>query len=213
VTISAVLFDFGGVFTTSPFEAFNRYENAAGLPTDLIRTINSANPDTNAWAQFERSEVDIDGFVALFNAEGAARGHQVDGHQVLGCLKGDLRPDMVTALGIVKSHFKVGCITNNIASSEEGAVEQAPRHPSAEVMSMFEVVIESSKVGLRKPDPAIYELACRKLGVEPGEAVYLDDLGINCKPAKAMGMATIKVLSGEQAIADLEHVLGISLRS
>ena len=212
VTIRAVLFDFGGVFTTSPFEAFNRYEAEVGLPADLIRTINATNSDTNAWAKFERSEVDVEGFVDLFDAEASALGHAVDGHRVLGCLKGDLRPAMVTALDIVCRDHKVGCITNNVASNDDEAFPSGPKTEVAAVMDRFEVVIESSKVGLRKPDPAIYQLALDQLDVSADEAAYLDDLGINCKPAAALGMTAIKVVSGDQAIDDLSAVLGISLR-
>lgn len=212
MTIRAVLFDFGGVFTTSPFEAFNRYEDEAGVPKDLIRTINATNPDTNAWASFERSEIDVDEFVTVFAAEAAARGHVLDGHRVLSCLSGDLRPEMVTALDHVRRVHRVGCITNNVAKSDDEALPVGPRDGVAAVMDRFEVVIESSKVGLRKPDPAIYELACRELGVEAGEAVYLDDLGINCKPARALGMATVKVGDPEVALDQLEQIVGFTLR-
>lgn len=212
VTIRAVLFDFGGVITTSPFEAFNSYEAEAGLPLDLIRSINATNGDDNAWARFERSEVDVDGFVDLFEAEAAVLGLRVDGHRVLGCLSGDLRPEMVNALDIISGSFRIACITNNVASSSEDPIDFGPRVAVRAVMDRFEVVVESSKVGLRKPDPAIYHLACSLLDVDPSEAVYLDDLGINCKPARAMGMTTIKVLDGQQALIDLQNVLGIDLQ-
>ena len=81
-----------------------------------------------------------------------------------------------------------------------------------DVMVMFDHVVESSKVGCRKPEPRFYEIACDLLGVEPSECVFLDDLGVNLKPAKAMGMTTIKVGAAEPAIAELERVLGIDLR-
>jgi putative hydrolase of the HAD superfamily len=212
VTFRAVLFDFGGVFTTSPFEAFTRYEAAAGLPTDLIRTINATNSDTNAWAKFERSEVDVEGFVELFDAEALALGHVVDGRRVLACLKGDLRPAMVTALDIIARDHMVGCITNNVATNDDEAFPSGPKTEVAAVMDRFEVIIESSKVGLRKPDPEIYQLALDRLSVKAEEAVYLDDLGINCKPAAALGMTAIKVTSGDQAIDELSTTLGIPLR-
>ena len=210
MTISTVLFDFGGVFTSSPFEAFNLYEREIGVPPDIIRTINSTNPDANAWAQLERSEVDVAEFVELFNAEAAALGHTIDGHSVLGCLSGSLRPTMVKALDVIRETHQVGCLTNNVAPSRPG-VSKRPNTDMADVMSRFDVIVESSKVGLRKPDPRIYELACQKLDVAPSEVVYLDDLGINCKPARAMGMKTIKVVSAAQALAELGAILGMEL--
>ncbi|MEO1476786.1 MAG: HAD family hydrolase, partial [Pseudomonadota bacterium] len=106
--LQAVLWDFGGVLTTSPFEAFSRYEVERGLPKDFIRGINAVDPDTNAWAQFERSEIDTDGFDAAFRAEALARGHDVPGADVLALLSGDLRPRIVDALKACKGIAKVG---------------------------------------------------------------------------------------------------------
>ena len=116
MAISAVIWDFGGVFTSSPFEAFARYEVSKGLPKDLIRRINSTNPDSNAWALFERNEIDTQGFDDLFLAESTALGHPVPGRDILPLLSGQLRPRMVAALKTCKAHFKVGCITNNMVS-------------------------------------------------------------------------------------------------
>ena len=213
--IKAVLWDFGGVFTTSPFEAFARFERARGLPENFIRTINSTNPDTNAWAQFESSAIDADGFDAAFRAEAEALGHSVDGKDVLELLSGDFRPRMVAALAECKKRYKVGCITNNMKKSGEGpamAATDAKARTSAEVMAQFEVVIESSVEGVRKPNPRIYEIACERLGVRPDEAVFLDDLGINLKPARAMGMTTIKVVDVDQALAELARSDGVGVR-
>lgn len=211
--ITAVLWDFGGVLTTSPFEAFNAYEEEAGLPPDLIRTINATDPDDNAWARLERSEVDLAGFAELFEAEAAALGHRVDGRRVIGCLSGDLRPRVVEALRRCAARLRVGCITNNVRTGGGPGMADSidRRRANAEVMALFEVVIESSRVGLRKPDPRIYELACAELGVEPEQCVYLDDLGINCKPAAALGMTAIKVVDPEQALADLEAAVGFRI--
>jgi putative hydrolase of the HAD superfamily len=214
VTISAVLWDFGGVFTTSPFEAFNRYEEEVGLPLDLIRTLNATNPHDNAWARLERSEIDVDGFAELFESEAAALGHGVDGRRVLACLSGDLRPAMVDALRMcIDGGLRVACITNNVLTGEGPSMATSPERAAAvdEVMAMFEVVVESSKVGVRKPDPRIYQMACAQLGVEPAACVYLDDLGVNCKAAAALGMAAIKVITPEQALVDLGDAVGFSL--
>ncbi|MBN4046571.1 HAD-IA family hydrolase [bacterium AH-315-P15] len=212
--IEAVIWDFGGVFTTSPFEAFKRYEAERGLPPDLIRSLNAANPDTNAWARFERSEISLAEFDAAFAAEARARGLDVPGRDVIALLHGDLRPEMVRALELCKKHLKTGCVTNNVKPAEgenfwEEGARAAQIHP---VMEMFDHVIESAKVGLRKPDPRIYEMMCEALAVAPNACVYLDDLGINCKPARAMGMATIKVTSADQAIGELEEITGLKLR-
>lgn len=211
MAIEAVIWDFGGVFTTSPFEAFNRYEAARGLPKDLIRTVNATNPLENAWALFERAEIGRDGFDTKFLEELTARGHPVRGADVLPLLSGDVRPRMVEALKLCKAHFKVGCITNNMAQGH-GASMASTREGAgraAEIMAMFDAVIESSKAGVRKPDPRIYQMMCELLEVAPAACVYLDDLGVNCKPAAALGMTAIKVVSEAQALADLARVTGI----
>ena len=82
----------------------------------------------------------------------------------------------------------------------------------AEVMALFDHVIESAKIGLRKPDPRIYRMMVEALGVNPKACVYLDNLGVNLKPAREMGMTTIKVLNAQQAITELEAATGLSLR-
>ncbi len=208
--INAVIFDFGGVITSSPFQAFTRYEEDNGLPRDFIRTVNSTNPDDNAWAKLENSDVSRDEFSGLFAEESRALGHEVQGADVLALLSGELRPEMVNALSIIGQHYKTGCITNNVRRDNTSQVE-AITAPFEKVMGSFDVVIESSIVGIRKPNPEIYKLACRQLEVEPAQAVFLDDLGINLKPARALGMHTIKVTSGDQAIAELENALGLPL--
>ncbi|KTE00330.1 HAD family hydrolase [Sphingopyxis sp. H038] len=218
MTYTTVIFDFGGVITASPFEAFNRLEEERGLPRDFVRRVNSADPDDNAWAKFERAEIDAATFDTLFAEEARALGHDLEGEAVLAVIAGAVRPAMVAALDTLKDRgFTIACITNNVPGgkmgvlgagmtrSEEAAIEVA------DIMARFAHVIESSKAGVRKPDPRIYLMMCEALGVEPGECIYLDDLGINCKPASALGMHAIKVTSGEQALADLSAVLGMEL--
>ena len=209
--IEAVIWDFGGVFTTSPFEAFARYELEKGLPKDFIRTINATNHENNAWARFERAELDIGGFDEAFAAEARARGYHVPGADVLPLLAGDFRPEVIEALRRVKGSLKTGCITNNMPSNAAGGAASGRTIYSREIMELFDVVIESSKVGIRKPDPRIYKMMCEALAVEPSACVYLDDLGVNLKPARAIGMTTIKVESGPQAIAELEAATGLKL--
>jgi len=208
--IEAVIWDFGGVFTSSPFEAFARYERDKGLPADFIRRVNSMNHLENAWARFERAELDLDGFDVAFAAETRALGHEVPGKDVIPLLRGSLRPEMVAALRRIKQRHKTGCITNNVPSLQVSAPDPNTMY-SLDVMSLFDHVIESSKAGIRKPNPRIYQMMCETLEVSPEACVYLDDLGGNLKPARAMGMTTIKVESGPQAIAELEQVLGMKL--
>ena len=214
----AIIWDFGGVITASPFEAFNRYEAAQNLPKNFIRGINATNPDTNAWARFERSDIDATEFDTAFRAEALAAGHDVPGSDVLALLAGDIRPEMVAVLDGLKARgYRLACITNNVKTgADETPNPGMAREPKkaaaiADVMARFEMVIESSIEGLRKPDPAIYQLACDKLGLQAHDCVFLDDLGINLKPARAMGMGTVKVLSAAQAIADLAALLGHEL--
>lgn len=209
--ISAVLWDFGGVILSSPFEAFNRFEAERGLPLDTIRRLNATDPDTNAWARFERSEITASEFDEVFATEAERAGHSIRGGDVLALLRGDIRPDMVTALDRVRrAGYKTACLTNNVQdpTSASGPGDRAV----AEIMARFDAVVESSKVGVRKPEPAFYDIACTLLGVEPAACVFLDDLGVNLKPAAAMGMTTIKVRDAPQALTDLERILGISLR-
>jgi putative hydrolase of the HAD superfamily len=212
MAVEAVIWDFGGVFTTSPFEAFNRFEAERSLPRDFIRTVNATNPDANAWALFERNEVDAARFDALFLEESAALGHAVRGREVLPLLNGALRPRMVAALKACKARFKVGCITNNVVSEHSpGAAEgQRLAGAMANVLPLFDAVIESSKAGVRKPDPRIYLMMCELLGVEPKACVYLDDLGINCKPAAQLGMRAIKVVDVDQTLAELSDATGLA---
>lgn len=208
--IEAVIWDFGGVFTTSPFDAFLRYERERGLPENLIRKINSTNHLENAWARFERSELDLDGFDTAFAAEARALGHDVPGREIIALLSGDVRPEMIEALRRIKTQFKTGCITNNVPSMQQEA-GQGRSFYAREIMALFDHVIESSKVGIRKPNPLIYRMMCETLDVAPEACVYLDDLGGNLKPARALGMTTIKVETGPQAIAELEAATGMKL--
>jgi putative hydrolase of the HAD superfamily len=176
--------------------------------------VNARNPDTNAWALFERAEIDAATFDTLFAEEARALGHDLEGEAVLAVLAGAVRPQMVAALDTLKAGgFTIGCITNNVPSGKGAGMarSEAMAAEVAAIMARFDHVIESSKVGVRKPDPRIYQMMCAALGVEPAACIYLDDLGINCKPAAALGMHAIKVTSGEQALADLSAALGVPL--
>ena len=204
--ITATLWDFGGVILTSPFDAFARYETANGLTEGFIRGLNATNPDTNAWAKLERSEVGFDEFCDLFEAEARAAGGAIDAREVMMLLRGEVRPEMLRALRRCKeAGLKTAMLTNNFVTEDD-----APR--LHEVLELFDVVLESSKAGVRKPDPRFYEMACDLLDIEPAEAVFLDDLGINLKPAWELGMTTIKVTDPQTALKELESVVGLELR-
>lgn len=209
--LRAVLWDFGGVFTTSPFIAFAAYERRVGLPEGFIRKVNTVNPDVNAWARLERGEIALNTFDADFAAESEELGYRIPGKEVIGLLFGEVRPVMVQALRRCRGRFRTACITNNFGSIGPEVV--SPERASAwrEVAGLFEFVLESSKVGVRKPEPEIYRMACDRLGVLPTEAVFLDDLGINLKPARALGMATIKVEDPRMALEELGALIGLKL--
>jgi putative hydrolase of the HAD superfamily len=211
VPIRAAFFDFGGVILSSPFEAFNGFEARHGLPRDFIRTINSTNPDTNAWARFERSEVPFDEFCDLFEAECRAAGHEVSARELMPLLAGEIRPAMVAAVRRCREEGLVtAMLTNNWVSLDVRPAD-ARAAGRDEVLALFHHIIESSKVGVRKPDPRFYEIACETAGVQPSDAVFLDDLGVNLKPAAAMGMTTIKVVDPDVALKELEQAVGFPL--
>ena len=210
--IKAVFWDFGGVITSSPFESFNKYETEKNLPKDFLRLINSTNSDSNAWAKLERSEVDLDEFNDLFMDESRKLGHPIPGKEVIALLKGEVRPQMISALKSIKDRLVLACLTNNIQAMDkefEGNVSASGKHD--EVMQLFDFVIESSKVNVRKPDPDFYLLACKKANIIPDEAIFLDDLGINLKPAKELGMKTIKVIDPDAALDELQSLLDFKL--
>lgn len=207
-----VIFDFGGVITSSPFEAFNRLERERGLPADFIRRVNATRGDDNAWARFERAEIDAAHFDVAFADEAKALGHELRGEDVLGVLAGDVRPRMVHALDWLKRHgYHLGCITNNVPSGEGAGMARTSEQAGAvrDILRHFDHVIESSKVGIRKPDPRIYQMMCDHLGKRAEQCVYLDDLGINCKPAAELGMIAIKVANEDDALAELARAIGV----
>lgn len=199
------MFDFGGVVSSSPFEAFAHFEEAHGLPSGFIRTVNATNPDDNAWARLERSEIDLETFGEQWAAESRARGHEIDGRRILEMLAGEIRPRMVTAIATCRRSYMTACLTNNFVSAEREVSERV-----AAVYGHFDAILESRVLGVRKPDPRFYELACDALAVSPAEAVFLDDLGVNLKPARALGMHTIKVTDPDEALSELGELLGLT---
>jgi len=213
VTVRAVLFDLGGVLSESPMDTFAAYEASAGLPAGLIRRLNATDPDTNAWARFERGELDVDGFTAAFEGEARAAGHRVEAARVLEALHHPaLRSPMVDAVRRLRAAgVPLALVSNNVRPMERaGAL--------GELLALFDVVVESSVEGIRKPEPEIYRRALARLAeavgrpVAPADCAYLDDLGINLKPARALGMHTVKVVDPADALDELSALTGVPLR-
>jgi putative hydrolase of the HAD superfamily len=221
--IRATLWDFGGVILSSPFAAFSRYEEQCGLPDGFIRRLNAADHHTNAWAHLERGDITFDEFCDRFEREARQAGGELDARQVMALLSGEVRPAMVEALRRCRERLKTALLTNNFTAAGSGGNDTAAGSGGNDtaagsgadhsgILSLFDVVIESSKAGVRKPDPRFYALACDALGIRPHEAVFLDDLGINLKPAREMGMTTIKVTDPDLALDELQDVVGFPVR-
>jgi putative hydrolase of the HAD superfamily len=209
--VSAVVFDLGGVITESPMRAFAAYEAEAGLPDGLIRRLNSTDPDTNAWARYERNELDVAGFSAAFETEALAAGYRVDAARVLAALSGEVRPEMVAAVRRLRdAGFPLALLSNNVAPMQRTG-------RLGEVLGLFDAIVESSVEGVRKPEPEIYARALTRLADATGRPIaasdcaYLDDLGINLKPARALGFVTIKVADPADALAELSALTALDL--
>jgi len=211
MSVSAVVFDLGGVLTESPMRSFTAYEREAGLPEGLIVRLNSTDHHTNAWARFERNELDVEGFSEAFEAEAAAAGHRVEAARVLEALRGELRPSMVAAVRMLRdAGLPLALLSNNVAPMERtGGL--------GELLGLFDAIVESSVEGVRKPEPEIYERALTRLSeavgrrIEAADCAYLDDLGINLKPARVLGFSTIKVVEPGPALAELSELVGFPL--
>ncbi len=205
----AVFFDFGGVITQSPFEAFNTYEIEKEIPLGLISSVNRRNPHENAWAKLERGEITADEFDLLFSQESRELGHQVSGLEVLKLVFTPVRPEMIELLASLKGEYKLSCLTNNFPRST--TITQLIGKKRFEswdsALSLFDNVVESARIGTRKPQKEFYEYACSVNSVPFKSVVFLDDIGMNLKSAKELGITTIKVTSGSQAIEDLRNIL------
>ena len=209
---SSVFWDFGGVITSSPFEAFSNFELNNNLPKDFIRKVNSTNHKSNAWAQLEQSKINLEEFDVLFKKESKSLGYEVSGGQILNLLQGEIRPEMVNALEkLKKENFTLACLTNNFNSGDknQSALDDI-NEERTKIMNNFDYIIESKELGIRKPDVEFYLKALEISGADPKKTIFLDDLGINLKPAKELGMTTIKVLDSHQALKELGNLVGIN---
>ncbi|WP_375207321.1 HAD-IA family hydrolase [Hyphococcus sp.] len=212
MAFEAVIFDFGGVFTTSPVQNFAEFERRHGLPEKFIGEVIKTNHHDNSWARFERSEMSLEDFDAAFAEETKTAGFEIRGRTLVDLLKLHFNHEMIDALGRVKAAgYKTGCITNNLPKIDSKGM-LAPgesRDVVEQIHANFDHIIESSKAGVRKPEPRIYEMMCEALLVKPEACIFLDDLGVNLKPARAMGMTTVKVPIGDvgPAVEELDRLL------
>ncbi|MEX2255179.1 MAG: HAD-IA family hydrolase [Acidimicrobiia bacterium] len=206
----AVVFDLGGVVMPSPLDAFRDYETSMGLPHRFLSEVVLSTGEDGAWSRLERGELTMDEFADEFEAECALAGGTIDVGELFGAVHASsgARPEMVEAIGRIRAEgMKTAALTNNWRADGSAATATS----GSVLDGLFDVVVESVVEGLRKPDPRIYELVCERLTVAPEASVFLDDLGVNLKPARAMGMTTIKVGDPAVALAELEGVLGFAL--
>jgi putative hydrolase of the HAD superfamily len=205
----AVVFDLGGVVFPSPLAAFDVYDAEAGLDPGTVRRIVRESAESGAWAALERGELLLDACFAALAEEARELGVELDVARVFELIAAASAPvpAMVRAVERIREEgLRVGALTNNWIGPD-GA--HAPGGDERGIA--FDVVVESAVEGIRKPDPAIYELVLDRLGVTAERTVYLDDLGPNLKPARAMGMTTIKVVDPDVALGELRDVIGFEL--
>jgi putative hydrolase of the HAD superfamily len=210
VSYRAVIFDLGGVVFPSPIDVFRSYEQEHGLPHRFLSEVVLTDVEGGAWARLERGELTVAEFCTEFESECAAAGERIDATALMGAVAGgfDPRPEMVRALRTLRvGGLRTGALTNNWAAEPGDAGERG----LTTLADLFDTVVESAVEGLRKPDPRIYELVCARLEVSPEESVFLDDLGVNLKAARALGMTTIKVVDPAAALAELGEVVGFAL--
>ena len=205
--IKAVVFDIGGVVQDSPLHAIARYERDHGLPANAINRAVVATGESGAWSRLERGELTLSAWCAPFERDCRALGVDVDAARLMTYIAeaGRARPQMLRAIARLRERgLRVGALTNNWATDD-------PAPPPSPLRAHFDAFVESRAVGMRKPDPRMYQLVCRELGVEPAQAAFLDDIGTNLKSARALGMHTIKVDDPEQALRELSALVGFDV--
>jgi epoxide hydrolase-like predicted phosphatase len=210
VSYQAVIFDLGGVVFPSPFEAFDAYDHGNGLAKGTLRALIRRSSEEGAWAALERGELTMDEFVIALETEADAEGFALDARKLMALIGSSLgpRPEMVRAIQRIREQgLRTAALTNNWAGDDNRTTPNGLHD-----MLAFDVIVESAKERLRKPDARIYALTIARLNVLASEAIFLDDLGMNLKPAREMGMATIKVADPDVALAELEKLLGFPVR-
>jgi putative hydrolase of the HAD superfamily len=197
----ALIVDFGGVLTTSIWPAFSAFCESEGLEPDAVRNLFRHRPEALALLRrLETGELEPTEFEPEF---GALLGVE-DPEGLIGRLFARLKPDREMIAGVAAARaagVRTGLISN---SWGPGIYERAPD-------GLFDATVISGEVGLHKPQAGIYLLACERLGVDPPEAVFVDDLRENCAGAEAVGMTAVLHRETPQTIARLEELLGISL--
>jgi putative hydrolase of the HAD superfamily len=203
----AVIFDLGGVVLGSPLHAIAAFEREHGIPEGFVNRVVVETGAGGAWARLERGELELAAFVPAFEADCAAAGRRIAvGTMMVRMSETALpRPSMLEAIRRIRANGLLAAALTNNWSSGDGT------NAGDGLREHFDAFFESSALGLQKPDPRIYRHACRSLGVEAAEAVFLDDIGRNLKAARELGMATIKVADVASALAELEALLGIPL--
>jgi epoxide hydrolase-like predicted phosphatase len=206
VSYEAVIFDLGGVVLGSPLHAIAHYEREHGIPTGFINRVVVESGSGGAWSRLERGELELEAFYTAFEGNCQAAGEAISARLLMERIAeiSQPRPSMLAAVGAIRARgLKAAALTNNWGGEGDST---RPLEP------LFDAFIESSALGLRKPDPRIYRHACSVIEVEPARAVFLDDIGRNLKTARELGMTTIKVDEPEAALAELERILGFVLR-
>lgn len=218
MTIRAIIFDLGGVVLGSPLHAIAQYERELGLPANFVNRVVADTAPGGAWSRLERGEISMETFYVEFEADCQAAGQALSARAMFERMgvAAQPRPIMLEAIRRIRAQgLLAGALTNNWATDEAddeaGGQETRANDGSQALSELFDVFVESSVEGLRKPDPRIYTLTCERLGVEPTQAAFLDDIGSNLKAARALGMTTIKVDTPEQALDELSRVIDLEL--
>ena len=208
MTIKTIIFDFGGVITNSPIEAFKLLEEKHGYDKGIITNINMNNPDNNAWAKSERGEIDINTFLEEFEKEALSIGQKINAKEILQQLYGSLRKNMINKIKLLSNSkkYKLICLTNVLKGVDIFTPKERVEAVK-NVMSYFDIIYESYKLNMRKPEARIYQYILKELNIEPQETVFLDDLGMNLKSARQLGINTIKVIEPNEAIYELDQIL------
>lgn len=206
--IKTIIFDFGGVITNSPIEGFKLLEEKNGYDKGLITNINMNNPNDNAWAKSERGEIDIHTFLEEFEKEALEIGQKIDAREILQQLYGSMRENIINKIKLLSNSkkYKLICLTNVL----KGVDIFTPKERVIAVnyvMRYFDRIYESYKLNMRKPETRIYQYILNEMNIKPQETVFLDDLGMNLKPARQLGINTIKVVNSKDAINELDQLL------
>ena len=208
MNIQTIIFDFGGVITDSPIEGFKKLEKSYGISKGVISSIVMTNPDNNAWAKSERGEIDIQTFIEEFNLEAKKLGYNLNAKEILKQLYGPLRPLMVEKIASLSKNYQLICLTNVLKGVHVFSPEERKKEVD-HVLSFFDKIYESCEIGMRKPEKRIYRYLLDDLKIKPENSVFLDDLGMNLKTAKLLGINTVKVIDPTAALKELDNYLKI----